>query len=317
MTTPDYKIEPGVYPDMPMDEYHASKAVSSTFLRKCQRSIAHGLSYLESDHEQSKVQRLGTGIHCAVLEPERFESEYLVEPPVDVDDMNWRHVKTAKFLSKGKSITEAAEKVGVRKGTVERYAERDDVQELRVWYMHHDPDDLPDVSGEELERIIGARDAVMAHPMASALVGAANAEVSYFWDDETGLRCRCRPDAERLDLGRIIDVKTTDDARPGQFAKHIAWHGYHIQGAMYSTGVSELIGCSPPLVTFVVVETTPPYGCMVYDLIPEEIEAGMASFREQMDELAAYYRGEISPGYPTEIQTISRPEWATKDESYE
>lgn len=61
---------------MPNDEYHASEGISKSGLDKIARSPAH---YRYMEHKpQSRAMVLGSAIHAAILEPERFAKEYVL-----------------------------------------------------------------------------------------------------------------------------------------------------------------------------------------------------------------------------------------------
>ena len=312
MSVNDCDVDPGIYPDMPMDEYHSYDAISSTFIRKCDPTISHGLAYLDrEDDGPSKTQRIGTATHAAVLEPDEFQHNYIdSEPPVDTGDMYYRHRDTARLLAEGRDVETVAEEIGVKPETVKKYTEKEEVQKLRVHYLHHPPEESPQLSDDELERSRKARDAVLEHPKAAAILADGEAEVSHFWEDETGLMCRCRPDFE-TSAGDLVDLKTTDGASRRNVEKHIGRHGYHIQAAYYEYGVSVTRGKWSQFYFLIFVETTPPFGCTVYEVGNDSLQRGRRTYRDRLDRLAKYYRGELETvGYPTEITTIEAPNWA-------
>lgn len=70
-------IEPGnYYTDMPNADYHASKGISKSGLDLVHRSPAH-YAYRPARHATRHME-IGTAIHTAMLEPERFDSEYML-----------------------------------------------------------------------------------------------------------------------------------------------------------------------------------------------------------------------------------------------
>ena len=61
--------------DMPNDAYHAYEGISVSGLKQIMQSPAH---YAYSEPKQKTTfMILGTAIHCAILEPERYQNEYL------------------------------------------------------------------------------------------------------------------------------------------------------------------------------------------------------------------------------------------------
>lgn len=159
-------------------EYHAMPGISKSGLDLINRSPAHYRWAQDNPQDPSDDMRIGTLTHLAVLEPDRFDSECIVMPVLD------RRTKAGK---------EAWE-------------------QFQADYPDHEL-----LTNDEHTRIIGIRDAVRAHPMARKLMDRIDAvELSMFWKDpQTGVDCRCRPDAV-LQNGTLIDLKTTRDAEIGR-----------------------------------------------------------------------------------------------------
>ena len=66
-------------------EYHAdTSAISASGLKLFMRSPAHYYAaYLDPnrvEHQPTAAMKLGTATHCAILEPERFNAEYVAMP---------------------------------------------------------------------------------------------------------------------------------------------------------------------------------------------------------------------------------------------
>lgn len=70
------KISTGFITDMPNDVYHKRESISKSGLDKIDRSPAH--FQCKEYKEPTRLMEIGTAIHTAVLEPRRFEDEYLV-----------------------------------------------------------------------------------------------------------------------------------------------------------------------------------------------------------------------------------------------
>ena len=67
---------PALVADMPNDAYHAAPGVSKSGLDLIHRSPAH--YHLSAKREPTRAMAIGTAIHTALLEPERFASEYVL-----------------------------------------------------------------------------------------------------------------------------------------------------------------------------------------------------------------------------------------------
>lgn len=182
---------------------------------------------------------------------------------------------------------------------------------------------------EEWDQLHAMRDAVMAHPAASALLSMPGgvAERSVYWTDpKTGELCRCRPDWWIMPRGIIVDVKTTEDASLEGFAKSIAGWRYHVQHPMYLDGINHMrhqveqansgeafpAAVPPEARTFVflAVEKKPPHAVAVYALDSIAVDLGRALYRRDLDTYAQCRATGVWPGYGDKIQSISVPAWA-------
>lgn len=66
---------------MPNEVYHAQPGASNSRLSRVARSPAH--CFYEPPRKTTPAMRIGSAIHCAILEPSRFESDYLLMPETD------------------------------------------------------------------------------------------------------------------------------------------------------------------------------------------------------------------------------------------
>ena len=315
MTLLDCDIGPGIYPDLSMEDYHSSGGVSSTLIRKCSPTLAHGLAYLDEDDDDEGFN-MGTAVHTAVLEPDIFDRVYDNRPPEEAQGLHHTYRKTARLLGSGMTVPQVAEERETKVSTIKGHIEKPGVQKLRVWYMHNNPDEIVEASVEKIDEVKRARDAVFRHPVAADMLADGRPEVSYFWEDESGLTCRCRPDfvTAKRDL---VDIKTYSSAEEREFQRQIGRLGYQIQGALYLDGVDRAGGPRCDYFFFIVVDLSlatteiEENACKIYRLGSDSIGRGLDVCRRRLDELGRWHRGEEkNAGYSTEIETIEAPEWA-------
>jgi len=174
------------------------------------------------------------------------------------------------------------------------------------------------LSVDTYEQLLGMRDAIMAHPAASALLaGEGVAEASVYWTDPaTGELCRCRPDWWRKD-GVIADLKTTEDASPEGFAKSLINYRYHVQAPWYLGGMAAAHAAghfpdgwqAPRAFAFIAVEKRPPYAVAVYVLDSESLEIGTKLMRADLDTLAKCRATGVWPGYGDTLQQLGVPQY--------
>lgn len=253
-------------------EYHAHPAVSKSHLDKVAKSPAHYWAhYLDPERvppEPTAAMMLGTALHTAVLEPHLWGEQYATAPE-GID----RRTKVGKEAW-------AAFEAEAQGKTV--------------------------LTGEDAQRIQRMAAAVHQHPASSFLLELPGTrEASYFWtDEETGLECKCRPDWHSQDRRIIVDVKTTKDASPREFARSVAAFRYHVQANWYQRPFQEA-----EQFLFIAVESQAPHLVAVYAATPGMVAAGGRTADRDLRLLAACRASDRWPGYSEEIQPLDLPTW--------
>lgn len=137
------------------------------------------------------------------------------------------------------------------------------------------------------------------------------AEVSMFHRLDCGLWIRGRIDV--MAEAFTTDYKTTADASSYGFLKQSYGLRYYMQAAWYRRMRHWLTGELLPY-RIVAQEKTAPYLVSVWEVDTQYLQQGEA----EMDEAIQIYRACSTandwPGYPTEIQPLTPPEWAMSDE---
>jgi hypothetical protein len=248
-------------------DYHADPAVSASHLHAVARSPYHYWSrYLDPNRkpvEPTAAMRLGSLVHCAVLEPDELLQRYGVAAD--------RRTKAGK---------EQAERMAA--GGIEAVSEAD------------------------MTLALSMASSVRCHPAAAALLKQGKAEQSFWWDDQqTGLRCKCRPDWYYGTT--VVDLKTTTDASPAGFAKSVATFRYHVQASHYLAGLH-----GAERFVFIAVEKTAPYAVAVYELDAAALAAGEQLRQRDMRVIADCQATKEWPGYGDDCQTLALPSWALR-----
>lgn len=274
------QYKPGVYPGLSYEEYDAIDAYRRTVILEGRRSLDH-LRYAEEngDTESSEALDFGQALHCATLEPDRFENTVVLG--------------------------------AVNPKTGEPYGADTKAQNE---FRDENPGKIV-VSKGYREKLLGMGSAIRNHPRAGALIRASvQTELTAVWKDEpTGVMCKVRLDAY---LGRsfgIVDLKSTLNASPEAFPRSLYDYGYHIQAAMSIDGWKALRPDEPvPPFTIIAVEKEPPYAVACYVVGDDSLEIGRQEYREVLHAIANARRTGIWPSYPTDIMQIDVPEWARK-----
>ena len=251
--------------------YHALPSISKSSLDLIHRTPALYNYRRENPIEPTPAMRMGTLVHTAILEPHDL-ANLIVAPVVDRRTTQGKADWAAfQIEAKGKTIVEA----------------------------------------DEIEKLEAISQAVRNHPAASkALAMLSEVETSIFWTDpETGVECRCRPDGI-LTNGAIIDVKTTKDARPDEFARSIWNYRYHVQSAFYGDGYKAAFGQEPKGFMIIAVETEPPHLVACYVLDAKAVIRGRAEYQADLETYRRCLDTDEWPGLSTEPVILDLPKWA-------
>lgn len=264
-----------------------------------------------SPKKDTPASLLGSAIHTSILEPERFETEYMAEPAesdypnalVSADDYKQACKKLGLKVTGTKPDLKASLKATAGfTGTFFDEVYDDLTQGKRVLKI----EDM------RVCKIIAAR--VRKHPTLGHLFKDGLAERSMFWKDpDTGVLCRARPDWLVSDT--IVDVKSTKDASPSGFQRSIMKYRYHVQAAFYMDGLEQLTGIRPDAFVFAAWEKISPYASGVYYAQQDLVEAGRKEYKRLLVDYARCLESDTWPGYSQEALPIGLPEWYKSDET--
>jgi len=268
--------------DSTMAEYHSdANAVSSSALKSLVRSPAHMRAYLAGHCEETASQRLGSAVHAAVFEPQRFARDYVVWNG-DRRGRKWLDFSRMNAGREILSIKELARVEQCAQAVLVAPAVHDDQQTYTV----------------------------------ADLIQYGQVERNVYWLDETtGLTCRMRAD---LMIQHVtLDLKTTDDARAGEFVRQCVRLHYDIQSAFYLRGrraFDPRLKSAPFL--FVAAELADPYGVQVHQADEEAFVAvGDDKVSVALQTLRVCRQMNQYPSYSAPRTTLKIPVWARYPES--
>ena len=252
------RVEPpedGYYENIPASEYHNWDALSQSMVP----------SLLISDHafhehmvslKKSNAITHGKVLESLLLEPDNFDNEFHVHPPV------------YPGTEKGKS-----EPVNKKWIASAKYCEN--------YILEYANRGIICISEDMKDRVMTAVRTIKAHyPLAvSALYGHnAMPQLSVVWT-QYGVKCKARYDVFQLDVSNISDLKSTNNPMEFQFKNKCGRFYYHVQAGMY-TESAEIIFKKPFTFKFVAVQDSAPYTTLVYAMRNDSIVAGRKAFKE-------------------------------------
>ena len=265
-------------------EYHALDYVSKSHLDLVDKSPFHYWDrYINPDRvipEPTKQMIIGSAFHSLVLEPDVFETEFMVEAV----DAPKRPTATQRNAKKPSNQT---------------------LDAIAFWESFDNKAKGKTILAlEDIERLTIMKQRIVEHPAASTILNLSGvAEQSYQWKDEkTGELCKSRPDFHTDDGTLIVDLKTTSDASELGFQKSVHNFRYHVQAGFYLRSIKEA-----QQFVFIAVETKPPYLVAVYNASTDMINAGNRVADKNLETLANCRKSGKWLGYSEEITTLELP----------
>lgn len=271
LPVPQGDWKPGIHTGVHDEVYHATfPGVSHHDLLNFEISPGHYVYAKANPSEQTDAMKLGSAVHCALLEPKRFARDYVGLPP-DYDGRK----------KMGIALMEGLLEQGFKKENILKY--------------------------DEIQAIKGIKDSIFDSRIVRAFFDAADHfEVTLFWQDkETGIFCRGRVDLTASKYGAAVDLKSAQKggARTAVFSKDVETRLYYRQAAYYLDGLKAL-GMDINKFVFLVVEKTGPFASNKFELDPELIAIGRAENRTLLNRYAECLDSDSWPAYPDSIEMI-------------
>lgn len=247
-------------------EYHSGEGVSSSDLKLLLRSPYH--YHKKEAKAETPSMKLGTAVHCAVFEPDRFKEDYIEAPKLD------KRTKAGKELwaqiEAGGKIPLTADEMASVRGMVDAIKSHKFAGKL--------------VTGGVAEQSV------------------------FWNEGDMLCKCRPDYVKDLADGYLIIDLKTTRDAREHAFTSASFWdYQYHISAAHYIRGMTALRGIPPKGFIFVAVENTHPYGVNVYQAGADFLKIGDEECRTLYDLYSKCAAEDNWPCYEESIKTLETP----------
>jgi hypothetical protein len=217
----DISLEPGIYPGISEDTYHALPYVGSTTLKNYAKNPAGSLLPFTPTDDMN----LGSAIHSYSLQGESHFAEnfaIMFSSPLNKNTNEYKALK-ADFVqhNDGKTI-------------------------------------LPEsyYKTPTMEIIKGVDAALRSHDVAGMFLKQGTEELTLIWDDkDTGVRCKARID---FNPGRFLLVDLKKTANVLKFRNQMCDLYYDIQAGHYTNGARAL-GMKIDTFALIAVEAEPPY----------------------------------------------------------
>jgi hypothetical protein len=271
-----------------IEAYHANPAISHSKLECYRRRPAlYFKKYVAktlAPPEDTGAFRLGSAVHCAILEEKEFAARYILKPDCD------RRTKEGKI----------------------QFAE---------FSAQHADKTLLDT--DEMAQVVAMREAVAAHPIASQLLYDGHAEMTWRKAQPNALGAlQCRTDwfsslGCEVTNGEpyALDLKTVESLDSDafrNFERAAFSYGYHRQAGFYLPLINEIYQRPVSRIFYVAVEKVEPFGCAVYTLSDDAIAKGQDENIADLVRLKRSLETNEWPNIEPTIHELKLPGWYDK-----
>lgn len=295
----------------PPKEYAHLLRLSPSRIMEFAKSPRHyKFKYIDKNEvEPTKAMELGTSIHKAILEPDKFDTEYCVKPTIDehpgalvtAEDIRSQLVNAGLKLSGSKS--EITERLKAHDPSFKFLDEiiKEAIEGKEV------------LTPSEFETCKQISKSILESPDIIDLIHKSEKEKQAWFIHESGCLMIVRIDMFTVskDMAFAVDLKTSRSASRDYFQKVIWENKLFIQAAIYVDALKALTGLQSELFGWLVCETAAPYSTELYAADFGCIEAGREMTQRLIDQIKKCHAENKFPSYNGgKITNASLPHWA-------
>lgn len=276
-----------------MDQYLASPFVSSSQLKAALNSPRHFLKAREPrEDKRTRHFELGTFIHEAILEPERF-AKVVVEPKAA---RNTLEGLTALVRFYADLLSVDVDCIGLKAGELKKLLE-----ELESSAKGQGFEIVSAADAQIIEEVRQSIDEYAGGIIPRIMCHAQTETSMYYRDKEHGLCVRIRPDGmvldENLGANIIVSVKTTSAQNLRSFMRDCVKHRYGLAEGMYLEVASHATGRKFSGTLMIMAQTVEPYNVAAIYWSLEDLNAGLADYYRAIPIARTVLETGVAPGY--------------------
>lgn len=167
----------------------------------------------------------------------------------------------------------------------------------KIWRQDREAEGKTFIKREELDHIMGMRDALAQHTLVKAGILNGYIETSWFIKHaKTGIWLKIRPDAAPNDSLDFVDLKCVRSVDYSSLQQALYNYGYFIQAGLTALVVREILGHPINSFTFVFQEKEPPYDIAPVTLKESEIDRGIRVAEHTINRFAECLKANRWPG---------------------
>lgn len=270
----------GFYRESFIDYVNSKKYINRSFLHDMITWSPGHAKWKQDNPDDTASLRLGHAFHPGVLEPEKFEKEFVILP------------------ANCKSGTKNNPNKGMKANLTAFEAQCEANNQLII-------------SPKDFDNIREMRAVIQSDQEALDLLSDGEAEVSgYFIDQEYDIKCKVRIDWINKKNRILVDLKSCADARHFPFRKAAFDFGDDLQAFMYLLAVTEITGEPHNDFKFICVESKDYHGLHIWEADQEMIDTGFKKYTKAMILYKQCLESGEWPGYDSTPMPLGSPSYA-------
>ena len=264
------------------EDYLCHESLSSSFLKKAYESTPYELYYntTKTENDNKKCFELGTFIHEAILEPEKFKNVLPLIPcnRTKIEDLKNLYLQYQSIDFEYNFIDASNFKIGQLREVIKEYESKTKYSFIEYRMI-------------EAIKAIKHRVDSYSNNLINKILQNSIAESSIFCNYNS-CKLKVRPDSlitkESHGLNAIISVKSTRRNNLKGFYYDFNSLHYDLSEAMYQEVVSQKTGRNFDVTLMIVVQTVEPYDVALIYIDPETIEKGKVKFNYALEKYDYY-----------------------------
>lgn len=269
--------------------------------------------------EPTEAMIFGRLVHCLVLQPEMFDSEFAIAPVKqkgDLDTMDEMKEALAPYIAaEGMKIKSNARKQDLIQFCRQYFPQRP-IFEDRVAAFRQTLGRRTIVMQDQFEKAKQMQDAMFANRAVKQLIGNGVSEEPFcWWVHGNPIMRKCRMDYNRA--GLVIEYKTSADPDKSAMERDIGNLGYHRQLAMQFEAATLKNGEQPKGAVLIVQDKELHDDIAIYALNAADISIGMEETAYAMEDIktrlalmeAGNSEKQVWKKFPEQIQEIGLARW--------
>lgn len=303
--------------DLSNEDYHGEQYAE--YISGSDLALVHSKSpahWKYGERKETPALAFGTAMHCAILEPEKFKSEFCRE----LDKSNYPDALSSDAAMK--SWLKAHGRGGYSNKKTPELIEmiRETGEEVEIWseiVEQHEvaTHGMTKLKPADFDKVITMREVIELNPEYQGAINTGHAEISLIGEidvDGQVYKVKCRPDLITDDYG-IWDLKSCVSCHPEEFARAAVRLGYWLKMALQHDLFKAAFGVEPSQVVLLAQEKEAPYVAQAYRMTQAQLEYGREQYQQTLKYLQQCIDTGIFPAYGNGVIDLDTPAWMKID----